>query len=264
MRLTAMACALVAVVCTTAGQAAPLPSCAPAIEAANIKVIRVEKNGALILPDGRAVHLEGIVLPAGAADHAPSFLAGQAIAEIEDLALNRSIAAAAVPPKEDRYGRIRAQVFFPQDDSEPWLQVALLRRGFARVYIAPDRRECAGALFAAEKEARAAQAGIWAQTPYAVRTPDSIGKGDTGTFQIVEGKVLNADVKDGRAYLDFGTDWHHDFTVTISSDDMKTFREIGVDPRTYAGKSVRVRGWVEQIDGPEIEVPTPQDIEVIQ
>ncbi|HEV2561614.1 MAG TPA: thermonuclease family protein [Rhizomicrobium sp.] len=252
--------------CLIAGPAlaAPLPACAPPIEIANVKVKRVEKNGVLVLPDGRAVHLEGIVLPAGSADHAPSFLAAQAIDELTDLARDRTISAAAIAPKEDRYGRLRAQVFFRQDDIEPWLQVALLRRGFARVYIAPDRRECASALFAAEKEARDSRAGIWAQAAYAVRTPDQLGKADTGTFQIVQGKLLSADVKDGRAYLDFGTDWHSDFTVTISPDDMKTFRTIGVDPRTYAGKTVRVRGWIEQLSGPEIEVPTPQDIEMME
>jgi hypothetical protein len=44
---------------------------------------------------------------------------------------------------------------------------------------------------------------------------------------------------------------------------MKTFREAGVDPQSYEGKTVRVRGWVEGLHRPEIEVAGPEDIEVL-
>lgn len=262
MRLTGIACAIVLL--AGAAEAGPLPPCAAQIEIANVKIVRVEKNGAMILPDGRAVVPEGILLPGGAKDHAPNFLADQAIAQLSELAEHRTVIVSAEPPKEDRYGRLRGQIFFAEDNDEPWLQVAMLRRGLARVYIAPDRRECAKPLYTAEQEARAARRGIWDNSAYAIRTPDSLRNADTGTFQIVEGKVISADVKDGRAYLDFGSDWRKDFTVTISPDDMKIFRAVGIDPRTYAGMTVRVRGWVEQLNGPEIELPAPEDLEIVQ
>jgi micrococcal nuclease len=131
-----------------------------------------------------------------------------------------------------------------------------------RVSLAPDRHECASELYAAEAAARAAKNGLWSFPAYAMRTPDTLAH-DTGTFQVVEGKVLRADMKDGRAYLDFGPDWHTDFTVVVSPDDMKNFEAAGVDPRTYEGKTVRVRGWVQQLDGPEIEVAMPEAIEVV-
>ena len=243
-------------------EAAPLPACAGGIEAAGVQVMRVEKNGALILVDGRAIHPEGILLPEGARDHAPEYFSGQALNAMSTLTHGRGVTLTAVPPKEDRYGRLRAQIFAPDNGDESWLQAAMLSRGQARVFIAPDRTECANELLAAEAGARAAHYGIWSHTAYAVRTPDTLGR-DLGTFQIVEGKVLSATLKDGRAYLDFGPDWKTDFTVTISPDDMKNFHSIGVDPRDYAGKTVRVRGFVERLDGPEIEVAVPQDIEVV-
>ena len=133
----------------------------------------------------------------------------------------------------------------------------------ARVEIAPDRSECAAELYAAESDARAANAGLWAAPAYRVRAPEGLS-GDTGTFQIVQGRVLTADVKDGRAYLDFGADYKTDFTVTISPDDMATFRAMGVDPRDYAGKTIRVRGIIQQFNGPEIEVANPKQVEVLQ
>lgn len=242
--------------------ASPLPACAGAVAIAGVDVVRVEQNGVLVLKDGRAVVVEGLLLPRGTPDRAPAFLASQAITALSDLAGGHRVSLAMHSPNEDRYGRIRAQVFFPGDEAEPWLQAAMLRRGLARVSIAPDRRECARELYAAERDAREHHAGIWALSAYAVRTPDSLA-GDIGTFQIVEGMVKNAEVRAGRAYLNFGEDWRSDFTATIAPDDMKLFRRAGIDPEGYAGKRVRVRGWIQSFNGPEIEIADPETIEVI-
>lgn len=256
-----------ALLAVAAGCAAPaqagLAACAGPIEAKDVRVVRVERNGDLVFEDGRAAKLEGLLLPAGARDHAPAFLAQQAITEIDDLARGRTVSLSVFAPKEDRYGRLRAQVFFSQANDEPWLQIALLRRGFARVSIAPDRRECASELYAAEAEARRKRYGIWGSEFYAVRKPNELD-GTVGTFQIVEGRVLSTGMKDGRAFLDFGTDWHRDFKVTVSPDDMKRFREVGVDPLAYRGLTVRVRGFVDTLGGPEMEAASPASIEVVR
>jgi hypothetical protein len=247
----------------TAAVAAPLPSCLPPVEVAHAQVARAEQNGVLVLLDGRAVKLEGLLFPAGAKDRAPPSFQAQALAELRALTQGRDVTLAAQPPKEDRYDRIRAQILFPLGDKEPWLQVALLRRGLARVFIAPDRRECASELYGVEAQARAAHAGLWSSPTYAVRTPMNLGPGQTGSFQIVEGQVRNADVKGGRAYLNFGADWRKDFTVTIAPQDLKSFTAAGIDPRSYAGKTVRVRGWVQYLNGPEIETAAPESIEML-
>ncbi len=239
-----------------------LPSCAGAVEATGLRVTRVEKNGDLVLEDGRAVRLEGLLLPAGSKDHAPAYLAEQAVAEIDDLARGRRVTLSVFVPKEDRYGRLRAQVFFPDASDEAWLQIALLSRGFARVSMSPDRHECAAELYAAEAGARGKRYGIWGTDFYAVRTPDNLADA-VGTFQIIEGRVVSAALKDGRAYIDFGDDWRHDFKVTISPDDMRRFRDAGVDPRNYTGYTLRVRGFVDRLGGPEIEVASPAGIEVV-
>ena len=47
--------------------------------------------------------------------------------------------------------------------------------------------------------------GLWAWPGYAIRSPQDVQR-DVGTFQIVEGAVLSAVVKSGRAYLYFGGD----------------------------------------------------------
>lgn len=245
-------------------RAATIPDCAGEIELPNANIARVERtNDVLVLRDGRAVHLEGIRFPHAGQDHGPAVVADQAFDAINGLAKARDLTVASVPPKQDRYDRVRGQVFSDANPSEPWLQIALLRMGMVRVDIAPDRTECAAQLYAAEGEARAAARGLWSQPAYAVRAPEALAPADTGTFQIVQGAVLSAEVKDGRAYLDFGADWKTDFTVTISPEDMANFRADGVDPRDYAGKTLRVRGIVQQFNGPEIEIANPKQVEVL-
>ena len=242
------------------GAQAAAPPCAGDVEIGDAPIVRVEHNDVLILRDGRALHLEGIRVPRAAQDRAPQALDDQAYDALNALAKNQDIVARAVWPKEDRYDRVRSQIF---TEDGTWLQIEMLRRGLARVDLAPDRGECNRELYDAEGAARAAHLGLWSSSAYAIRTPDTV-KSDVGTFQLVVGKVLSTDLRDGRAYLNFGLDWKTDFTVTISPDDMKTFRRMGVDPLGYRDRMVRVRGIVQWLNGPEIEVGNPKQIELLQ
>ena len=238
-----------------------LPACAPPVEIADLAITRVEQNGVLVATDGRAVKLEGVLLPAGARDHAPADLADRAVSALSDLAAGHLVTVTAQPPKQDRYSRVRGQIFMV-DDGAVWLQDALLRKGLARVAISPDRQECVKELYAAETEARTRHAGLWALPAYAIRRAKNESAADLGTFQIVEGRVTSASVK-SRGYLNFGSDWKKDFTVTIAPGDMKAFRAANIDPASYAGKLIRVRGIIEWHNGPEIEIGSPANIEVL-
>jgi micrococcal nuclease len=251
---------LVVAQCLIAATASGRPDCAGPIEISAATIVRVERNGALILRDGRAAHLEGIRLPAGSNDHAPQFLADQALAALIQLTVGRRLDLAAVPPKEDRYDRVRAQAF--HDDE--WVQSELLRRGLARVSIAPDRIECADELYAAEKGARAKRTGLWSSSAYAIRGPADVVR-DSGTFQIIEGRVEAADVKDGQAWLDFESARRERAAAVILPDDLRTYRRMGVDPRGYVGKTVRIRGFVQNLpSGPAIAIANPIQVEVVQ
>lgn len=237
-----------------AGRAADSPFCFPPI-VGQTTVAAVQDNGVLVLRDHRVVKLEGLLWPAGEGDGTPPSLPARSVSGLRQLVIGRQIVLRARPPVQDRYGHLRAQAIFPDGR---WLQREVLRRGLARVSIAPDRRECARELYAAEAEARRAQAGLWAVSVYTIRAPESLRWRDLGTFQIVEGKVVSAKVSGGRAYLDFGRNWRSDFTVTISPEDMKMFRRAGVDPYSYAGNTVRVRGWIDRLHGYEIEAAAPE------
>src|SRR5258708_2496510 len=106
--------------------AVALPSCVGRVELTNARFVRMdEKTAALNFAGGRVVHLEGIRLPAGAADHASAAFASSALSAIANIARSGAMTLAVTPPKLDRYRRLRAQAFI----GERWLQADLLDRG---------------------------------------------------------------------------------------------------------------------------------------
>ena len=105
-------------------------------------------------------------------------------------------------------------------------------------------------------------AEVGADVVLAARTPEQLDN-RTGTFQIVEGTVQTATMVKGRAYINFGADYRKDFTVTVAPQDMKLFRQERFDVRKLAGQRLRVRGWVELFNGPEMEIADPAAIERI-
>ena len=143
-----------------------------------------------------------------------------------------------------------------------WIQQELLRQGFARVYTFPDNRQLGPELFAAERAARAAKRGIWADAFYAVRDTDpaKLSK-DSGTFQIVEGRVISAAKVQARVYLNFGDDYRSDFTASIAPEAVPLFSKAKIDPLAWKGKVIRVRGYLRSFNGPVIDVTHPEQIE---
>jgi micrococcal nuclease len=238
-------------------QAMPLPDCAGEVAVAKAHVTRVQQDGALILDDGRAVILEGVRLPG--ADRPVTPVAQQALQVLKQLAVGTSLVLTSTPPKQDRYGRIRVQAF-----DHVWLQMALLERGLARVEIAPDREECAPDLYEAEARARGASLGLWALPQYAVKAAATLSPGLAGSFQLVEGKVANVGVHDGRAFLDFQDDYRQGFSATVAPEDRKAFRNAGFALEDLAGRHVRLRGVIEEFGGrPEIALSNPYQIEIL-
>jgi len=81
------------------------------------------------------------------------------------------------------------------------------------------------------------------------------------SLQIVEGVVIStADVR-GRIYLNFGSDYKTDFTIAIAKKNVKNFAAL--NPIELTGARLRVRGWVEMINGPMIWLDHPGRLEVL-
>jgi hypothetical protein len=110
----------------------------------------------------------------------------------------------------DRPGRLLAHLYL---EDGLWVQGEMIAQGIARVYSFPDNRELAHEMLAREGTARKEGRGIWDHAFYAVRSPDE-ASALVGSFQLVEGEVLSGAVVRGRGYLNFGDDYHSDFTIS--------------------------------------------------
>jgi endonuclease YncB( thermonuclease family) len=234
----------------------------PADETA--RAAEIVDGDTLVLEDGRQLRLVGIQapkLPLGRPNFETWPLAEEAKAALAALVLGRPLRLSYGGRRMDRHGRVLAHVH-ADAGAERWVQGALLEQGLARVYSFADNRALVAEMLALERAARAARRGIWSNPFYAVRDAAAAG-GHLGTFQLVEGRVVEAAVVRGRAYLNFGADWRADFTATLAPEVRRRFEAEGIDPRDYQGIRLRVRGWLKSYNGPMIEVTHPEQIEVI-
>lgn len=218
--------------------------------------------------DGAEIRLVGIQapkLPLGRANFPTWPLAPEAKEAISALTLGKRVALSFGGVRRDRYGRWLAHLHVMDGETPTtWLQGEMLRLGMARVYSFPDNRALVTEMLAHERDARMARRGIWADPFYAIRNPDpDVLGGLLGTFQLIEGRVVAAATVKGSVYLNFGTDWRQDFTVAIDRRALKSFTDGPLDPASLSGRSIRVRGWLSNYNGPMIKATHPEQIEVL-
>jgi endonuclease YncB( thermonuclease family) len=243
---------------TTRAPAAPKGPQCPRAGAHAASFAKVVSGTSFLTTDNIEIRLAGVL----AADQDGQPLAASqseaARSRLSTRLASGTLTYTADETARDRYGRLAAEVFV----GGQWLQGDMVRTGELR--SAPDRvsAACATLLLAAEDQARMERVGGWQSGAFALRTPQQIAN-RAGSFQIVEGIVQTATVNKGRGYINFGADYRDDFTVTVTPEDMKLFRQTRSDIRKLAGKHVRVRGWVELYHGPEMEIALPAAIETL-
>lgn len=217
--------------------------------------------------DGNEIRLVGIQapkLPLGRANFPTWPLAPEAKQALSDLTLGKTVALTFGGARRDRYARWLAHLHVIDGDARVWVQGEMLKRGLARVYTFPDNRALADDMLSHEQEARQSKAGIWALPFYTIRNSDPETLLDLlGTFQLIEGRIVDAAFVKGTVYLNFGADWRSDFTIAIQRKHMKTFSLSGIDPREWQGRAVRVRGWLTKRNGPMIKATHPEQIELL-
>lgn len=229
-------------------------------------VATVIDGDTLTLDDGREIRLVGIQapkLPLGRAGFSPWPLADIAKKEMENISLGKKVTVYTGTTKTDRHGRMLAHLMVGEKPNQVWLQGEMLRLGLARVYSFADNRALVDEMLSIEKTARKNGNGIWADPFYKI-IQAAQGEKYVGTFQLVEGKVLAAQTVGPRTYINFGPVWRTDFTVLIEKNALKVFAKSNIDPISYQGKFLRVRGWIKSNNGPMVEVTHPEQIEIIK
>jgi endonuclease YncB( thermonuclease family) len=246
------------------------PSSACSFELAGMGQVRVIDDGrSFTLRDGREVRLAGIEVPltpgSGEDDaRAAAGIAARAVlaSMLADVEVELRPSAAA----PDRYGRTLAFVHFTRDGALRSAAHEMLAKGFARVSAHVGDRACAAELLAQERAARQAKLGLWGEPYYAILGADSAAElvAERGHFTLAEGKIWSVRESGGTIYLNFGQRWTQALTVTILKRHERTFAAAGVVPKMLENRRVRVRGWVEERNGPRIEADHPEQIELAE
>ena len=227
------------------------------------RVKAVDERLELTLEDGRRLKIVGLDPPRPTPDD--PYLDVKAAERLAAWLDGKDIAFRAFGAAADRWGRLAAEVFAPADAAMLPLARAVIEAGLARYEPSAAARPCRAFLLAAEAAARAAALGLWADPYYAI-----IAAGDhesfsekAGTSVIVEGRV--ADVEQGafRTTLFFGDRRGRDFSVTILQRNVKTFSATGVNVANFKGQTIRVRGLLDMRFGPQIEVSSPDEVEMM-
>ena len=228
-------------------------------------VARVIDGRGFVLDDGREVRLAAIEVPPApqTGETGSRAMAGSAAkAMLEQILAGRTVELRGQPAAADRYGRVVAHV----EAAGTGVAADMVSRGYARVAAQVGHAACAADLLSRERAARTAKLGLWGEPYYVVM---AAGKGsellaERGQFTVAEGKVWSVRESGGTIYLNFGRRWSEALTVTILKRHERMFSGAGVWPKRLENRVVRVRGWVDERNGPRIEATRPEQIEIAE
>jgi endonuclease YncB( thermonuclease family) len=253
------------VLCARAQDVSVLPPSACHFEPVAIgKVAKILDGRNIVLDDGRAIRLAAVEVPAMETG-APATAAAAKFA-LEALLAGQTVELRQSAPATDRYGRMLAHVTVMRDGSERSAAHALLAQGYARVSAHVGNPACAAELLSRERVARAAKLGLWADPYYGLIGAESGAEllAGRGRFTVAEGKVVSVRASGGTIYMNFGRRWSQALTVTILNRHESIFTEAGLRPQTLENRRVRVRGWIDERNGPRIEASHPEQIEIAE
>lgn len=245
---------------TQKAEAAPLVNPAPSTDFSELRSQGVVLIQAVIDPlrvqlqDGRIVQLAGIDIPDNDASN-PGPLASAAFTQLQNLLLNKQ--ATLYQTKNENEGRRNRMGHYlghlETHADKFWVQGFLLKNGLARILPSPEQVEMAPAMIALEDEARTHKRGLWADEKYNVLTPETADKA-MNQWAVVEGTITKTGMSNNTIFLNFGEDWRRDFTIGIEGTVRRDMAKRDLNGLNFVGKKVRVRGWVENYNGPYIKL----------
>jgi hypothetical protein len=216
-----------------------------------------ERAGEVVLASGRVARLAGLRIPDddGAAEGALAWT-GRFAGRTATL-VGRGEA--------DRWGRIPGRLLVGTGGSRLDLAETLVEEGLALVDPGEADRLCHPELLALEATARERGLGLWGGDRY---KPVEAGNVErllalAGRFALVEGRVRSVGERRERTYLNFGTDWDRDLTITIPKRTWAMMRDAGLTAESFKGRRIRGRGVVEDRRGPALEITAPDLIEFL-
>jgi hypothetical protein len=150
--------------------------------------------------------------------------------------------------KEDRYGRVLVRGQLQQD---------MLNDGAAIFYTTDTPIDSAWRM--AEARARSKKYGVWSDPNIALVINPNKAANHHGRFALIEGAITRIYEGKTGTYLNFGEDWHEDFSIAISPKLRRSMKVFLANLK--AGDRVRVRGTIVQENGPMIRLNHADNLE---
>lgn len=149
----------------------------------------------------------------------------------------------------DRRRRLVALVGLPDGRL---LQQELLEAGLA--VSDGTLAACASTFSASESLARRGKRGIWA-TPTRLIVDDGTETPSLPDFLVLRGRIVSVGRSGRTTYLNFGRDRRTDMTVRLDDRIAADLAASGRRADGLVGVVVEARGWVEDRDGPLLQLP---------
>ena len=215
-------------------------------------VAQIADGATLVLTDGTTVRLAGIE-PVLATPGSNPHWEEAARAALASLVEGLDVVLRGASDTLDRYGRMTAQLV--RDDGV-WIEAALVEAGAVRVQppLPPD---LAAPLLRREASARRRHLGLWQAPLYAVRTPHELTH-EGGSYVIVEASIERVEDRHGILWLALGDEAE----ARLDRPARQLFAVAGLDPASFAGQKLRLRGWVRWQGRPVLELTTPDAVEL--
>lgn len=213
----------------------------------------VHDGDTIRLTDGRDVRLVGINTPELGRDGAPDepFARAARRALRDLLADNRTVGLEIAPEGSDRYDRLLAHVYTTDGQNAA---AHLLQRGLGWYIAVPPNLGYLDCYRRAERTARRDERGVHGEPALMPVAANALGR-DAGGFNRVTGTIERVGSSTHAYWLDLGG-----LTLRLARADLPYFEDS--DPQHWLGRSLRVRGWIYQVDGePRMNLRHPAALE---
>lgn len=244
------------------------PGCLDGGDAA--QVTAVGRRFDIVLADGRDVLLPGID---PARDDREAALAATARLSLGRWLAGRTVTMRPLETAPDRWGRTVALVFAAGetvpaaatavDGGRVSVAEAMIEAGFARARPDPRIAPCWPTFLAIEAGARAAGAGLWRGPAGGVIPADAEDRlrASLGGMAIVEGRVGRVGEGRTRMYVSFGDGGRSGFAIAVDRRFAERLKAMGSDPAAWVGRTMRVRGYLDDRFGMQVELTSMDQIE---
>ena len=241
------------------------PGCMAGGAMATVRAVDEELH--VRLDDGRVVQMPG--LDPDRANRQGSETT-EAQAALERWLVGAEVRVALVAATPDRWGRIPALVFaaglsgMASPQAEVSVSEAILEAGLARARPDPSIDLCWARYLTLEREARQTRSGVWANPFDAILDPKDRQalEAHLGRLVLVEGQARELHEGRSRLYVRLA-DQPGNLAITIERRAALRLAKQGADPKSWAGRRLRVRGFLDDRWGMQIDVTSAQQIELL-